>query len=175
MSWKRSNRLPLRVGVVSELLVVAFLVLSSFPVSTLPAMSETSTSSSSPMPPSDSAFHGLRTVVYTVDDLTGARDWYAEVLGTDPYFDEPFYVGFNVGGYELGLQPSEENRTPGVGGTNAYWGVDDADAAWDRLVDHGASPRDSVQDIGDGVKLETVVDPFGNVLGVIENPQFKAE
>jgi catechol 2,3-dioxygenase-like lactoylglutathione lyase family enzyme len=47
----------------------------------------------------------MRTVVYHVDDLTKAKEWYADLLGVEPYFDEPFYVGFNVGGYELGLDP----------------------------------------------------------------------
>ena len=50
-------------------------------------------------------FLGLRTVVYKVSDLGRAKAWYTKVLGIEPYFDEPFYVGFNVGGYELGLDP----------------------------------------------------------------------
>lgn len=126
-----------------------------------------------PSPPSDSPFHGLRTVVYTVNDLSEARDWYAEVLERAPYFDEPFYVGFNVGGFELGLQPAGDGATPGTGGTAAYWGVDDADAAFDRLVRLGATPENEVQDVGDGVRLGTVIDPFGNRLGVIHNPNFE--
>ncbi len=48
---------------------------------------------------------GLRTVVYHVEELEQARQWYTNVLGHGPYFDQPFYVGFNVGGYELGLSP----------------------------------------------------------------------
>ena len=52
---------------------------------------------------------GLRTVVYELYDLKAAKEWYTEALGFGPYFDEPFYVGFNVGGYELGLVPAEEN------------------------------------------------------------------
>ena len=51
------------------------------------------------------AFHGLRTVVYKVSDLEKAKTWYTAALGVKPYFDQPFYVGFNIGGFELGLDP----------------------------------------------------------------------
>lgn len=94
-------------------------------------------------------------------------------MGIEPYFDEPYYVGFNVGGYELGLQPAEGDAAPGQGGTIAYWGVDDADAAVERLVRLGATPHEGVQDVGDGIRLGTVLDPFGNVLGVIHTPNFE--
>lgn len=117
-------------------------------------------------------FLGLRTAIYVVDDLAAARDWYAGVVGAAPYFDEPFYVGFDVGGFELGLMPAEGTDGPGAGGTRAYWGVTDADAAVARLLAAGATTRDPVQDVGGGIRTATVDDPFGNVLGVIENPHF---
>ncbi len=120
------------------------------------------------------SFLGLRTAVYIVDDLAAARDWYAGVVGAAPYFDEPFYVGFEVGGFELGLMPAEGADAPGVGGTRVYWGVADASAALARLVDAGATVRDDVQDVGGGIIVATVTDPFGNVLSVIENPHFDA-
>lgn len=128
------------------------------------------------------SFLGLRTAIYIVRDLAAARDWYAGVVGAAPYFDEPFYVGFSVGGFELGLMPAEDRSAgsgqaadaPGVGGTRAYWGVADADAALARLVDAGATVRDAVQDVGGGIRTATVLDPFGNVLGIIENPHVDA-
>ena len=63
-------------------------------------------------------FQGLRTLIYGAPDLEATKKWYSEVLGYGPYFDEPFYVGFNVGGYELGLEP---NATVGTG--SASWGL----------------------------------------------------
>jgi predicted enzyme related to lactoylglutathione lyase len=118
--------------------------------------------------------HGLRTVIYHVGSLEEAKGWYAEVLGKGPYFDEPFYVGFDVGGFELGLQP--DGSTPRSNtGVIAYWGVDDADAALARLLQLGARERGGVQDVGDDIRLASVLDPFGNVLGVIENPHFSLE
>lgn len=113
--------------------------------------------------------HGLRTQVYHVADLDAAKAWYSDILGVAPYFDEPFYVGFNVGGYELGLLPQ------GDGGPQeplTYWGVDDADAAFRRLLESGATPHVEIEDVGGGIRIGAVRDPFGNVLGVIFNPHF---
>ena len=116
---------------------------------------------------------GLRTAIYIVNDLEAAKAWYAGVLGFGPYFDEPFYVGFNVGGYELGLLPSEGDASPGIGGVQAYWGVPDAEAAFARLLAAGATAHEPVQDVGGGIRTGRVLDPFGNALGVIENPHFQ--
>ena len=114
-------------------------------------------------------FLGLRTVIYPAPDLEAAKNWYAQALGIAPYFDQPFYVGFEVGGFELGLDPEGK---PGVGGHTAYWGVEDIDAALEHLQSIGATPHEAVQDVGDGIKVASVTDPFGNVLAVIENPHF---
>jgi len=123
----------------------------------------------------DNHFLGLRTVGYAVNDLQKARDWYADVLGFPPYFDEPFYVGFNVGGYELGIMPAEGVNQPSGGGVLAYWGVANAEAAFARLLEKGAKEREPVTEVGGGIKVATVFDPFGNVLGVIENPHFEVK
>lgn len=119
-------------------------------------------------------FHGLRTVIYHVEDLQRAKEWYAEVLGIRPYFDEPFYVGFNVGGFELGLNPDMSGVVRGSS-VVAYWGVDDARAAHRRVQELGAVNHSDPQDVGDGIIVATVCDPFGNVFGIIENPHFKIE
>jgi predicted enzyme related to lactoylglutathione lyase len=119
------------------------------------------------------AFLGLRTVVYKVADLTRAKEWYRKATGIDPYFDQPFYVGFNIGGYELGLDPDVEKQQPGAGGATAYWGVSNAEAAYARLLEAGARPHVPLQDVGDGIRVASVLDPFGNVFGIIENPHFK--
>lgn len=115
---------------------------------------------------------GLRTAIYRVRDLGRAKEWYASVLGTRPYFDEPFYIGFDVGGFELGLLPEEPGVPRAGNGVTAYWGVEDADAAFGRLLELGAAEHEAVQDVGDGIRVAVVLDPFGNVFGVIENPNF---
>jgi len=112
---------------------------------------------------------GLRTVIYPAPDLAAAKRWYAQVLGQDPYFDEVFYVGFSVGGFELGLVPDAE---PGTDGPQPLWGVADIASAYERLIALGASSLDPVTEVGGGIKVAAVCDPFGNRLGIIENPQF---
>jgi predicted enzyme related to lactoylglutathione lyase len=117
-------------------------------------------------------FLGLRTAVYYVADIEEGKAWYSSILGIAPYFDQPFYVGFNVGGFELGLQP--EDDTPRAKGDAhlAYWGVDNAESAMDRLLELGATKNEEVQEVGEGIKVASVKDPFGNVFGIIENPHF---
>jgi predicted enzyme related to lactoylglutathione lyase len=118
-------------------------------------------------------FLGLRTVVYRVNDLQAAKAWYSQALGSEPYFDQPYYVGFTVGGFELGLHPPEQEAPQGLGGTTAYWGVDDVELAMTRLLELGATLHGEVQDVGEGIQVASVVDPFGNLLGIIHNPHFR--
>ena len=129
------------------------------------------------MTPSSLRFRGLRTVTFQVPDLSRAREWYAGILGVAPYFDEPFYVGFDIGGFELGLVPNADLSTGAgmgdAGGVTAYWGVDDAEAELARLLDRGASPHEESTEVGGGIRVAAVRDPFGNVLGIIENPGFR--
>lgn len=121
----------------------------------------------------DKPFLGLRTVVYPVPDIQAARDWYARILGFPPYFDEPFYVGFNVGGYELGLDPDPSASKPGSDGPHAYWGVEDAAGTLKRLLEMGAREHRPLQEVGGGIQVASVLDPFGNAFGIIENPHFR--
>jgi catechol 2,3-dioxygenase-like lactoylglutathione lyase family enzyme len=115
---------------------------------------------------------GLRSAFCYVDDIPAAKLWYTKVLGFPPYFDQPFYVGFNVCGFELGLSP---DRGPGnvPRAYGAYWGVKDAKASYARLLELGAEPRGEIQDVGEGLLIADVLDPWGNVFGIIENPNFK--
>jgi catechol 2,3-dioxygenase-like lactoylglutathione lyase family enzyme len=113
-------------------------------------------------------FLGLRTIIYPAPDLDALKRWYTRVLGIEPYFDQPFYVGFNVGGYELALDPDGDVAA----GPRTYWGVGDADAALQLLVGAGAAIDEDVRDVGDGIRVATVRDPAGSVVGIIENPHF---
>ena len=112
---------------------------------------------------------GLRTVVYPAPDLALAKAWYAELLGVAPYFDQPFYVGFEVGGFELGLVPEGQ---PAAAGPQPLWGVADIVAAHARLLALGAQGLEPVTEVGEGNRVAAVIDPFGNRLGLIQNPHF---
>jgi predicted enzyme related to lactoylglutathione lyase len=116
-------------------------------------------------------FLGLRTALYPAPDLAAGKAWYAQVLGIEPYFDQPFYVGFAVGGFELGLVP---DATPGDAGAQPLWGVDNVAGEVARLVALGATVVEAVTDVGEGIRVAAVRDPFGNRLGLIENPHFDA-
>lgn len=112
---------------------------------------------------------GLRTVTYPVGDLERAKAWFANVFGCSPYFDQPFYVGFAVGGFELGLVP---DGTPCTDGPVVFWGVDDIGAEVARILALGATIHEAVQEVGGGIQVATLHDPFGNALGLIQNPHF---
>jgi len=115
---------------------------------------------------------GLRTIIYPATDMQKATAWYTSAVGHAPYFNEPFYVGFDVGGYELGLLPANEasHSSPVT-----YWGTPDIVAERERLIAAGALPDTDIQDVGDGIRVATLKDPFGNIVGLIENPHFKGE
>lgn len=117
-------------------------------------------------------FLGLRTAKYSVSDLAAARSWYINVTGVEPYFDEPFYVGFNIGGFELGIVPVGDAAPTRAESGVAYWGVSDAQATWRRLIELGATSHEPLQDVGGDIIIGSLHDPFGNVLGIIENPNF---
>ncbi|RPE09691.1 VOC family protein [Chitinophaga lutea] len=121
-------------------------------------------------------FAGLRTAIYRVPDVTEGKAWYAKVFDAQPYFDEPFYVGFEIGGYELGIHPLEPGEAhPGPGGVETYWGVEDVKAEYERLLSLGATPHHEPQNVGGPIEVAIVKDPWGNLLGIIYNPLFKAQ
>jgi catechol 2,3-dioxygenase-like lactoylglutathione lyase family enzyme len=113
---------------------------------------------------------GLRTVIYPAPDLAAATAWWAGLLGRQPYFDQPFYVGFDIAGYELGLLPTADPAD----GALTYWGVGDVPAAVAEAVAAGATEHVPAAEVGEGIVTATVRTPDGNVLGFIDNPHFAA-
>ena len=112
-------------------------------------------------------FKKLRTVIYQVTDLQQSKEWYSSLLGITPYFDEDFYVGFDINGCELGLHPYDETVTKGSQAI-AYWAVDHISDCLDRLVEKGAVILQGISDVGGGIQVATLVDPWGNAVGLIE-------
>ena len=117
-------------------------------------------------------FLGLRTAIYRVNDLSKAIEWYSKILGITQYFNETFYVGLNVGGDDLGLQPEEGPGIPRGENVETYWGVDDVQAVFDHLLASGATAHMQPSDVGGGIVVATVKDPWSNVFGIIKNPHF---
>lgn len=111
---------------------------------------------------------GLRTVIYPTSDLAASTSWWREFLGVAPYFDEAFYVGFNPGGYELGLLPDADPTQ----GALTYWGVEDVAGALRAAIDAGATLHGAASDVGDGIITGSVTTPDGSIVGFIFNPHF---
>lgn len=125
---------------------------------------------------------GMSTVSYFADDVAEARSWYASFLGVDAYFERsgpdgrPAYAEFRIGDFqaELGIVDRRFAVTPsdGPAGQVVYWAVDDLGAAMARLVELGAEVHDEPRVRGEGFVTASVVDPFGNILGVMTNAHY---
>jgi predicted enzyme related to lactoylglutathione lyase len=124
---------------------------------------------------------GLANVNLFADDLPAARAWYAELLGIEPYFvreldGAPAYVEFRVGDHqhELGIvdRRFSPHGRPDGGGPITYWHVDDVHAAFERMLGLGATTHEGVVERGPGFVTASVVDPFGNVVGVMFNRHY---
>lgn len=112
---------------------------------------------------------GLRTLIYPTDNLEADKKWWTEALGFGPYFEDQAYVGFEVSGYELGLDPN----APMADGPRTYFGVDDVQAAIDYFVARGCTVHEAPTETGDDIVVATVKRPNGQLLGLIYNPHFK--
>ncbi len=106
-------------------------------------------------------------------ELGAARDWYARAFAVTAYFEEPFYVGFNVAGYELGLIPKEAGEADiQLTGNIAYWGCENLDKSFAHFLACGAAVVEAPTDVGGDIRVARLRDPWGNLLGLIENPHF---
>lgn len=124
---------------------------------------------------------GMTTVALLAEDFEGAKRWYSELLGIDPYFDQPWYAEFRVGDHqhELGIlnarfagQLGGVPATDRPGGVVLYWHVDDLDAALTRVQELGATLFQPPRQFGEGFTGACVVDPFGNLLGLMHNAHY---
>ena len=110
---------------------------------------------------------GIRTVIYPVKDLAQAKMLYGKLVGVEPYMDEAYYVGFNVAGQDVGLDP--HGHSQGMTGPVGYWHVDDIKESLKALLDAGAEAQQDVRDVGGGKLVASVKDADGNVIGLIQS------
>jgi len=118
---------------------------------------------------------GLRTASYKVGDIVKAKEWYSKAFKTNPYFDETFYIGFNIGGYELGLMSEENSTTEKIESCVALWGVEDINEAYNHFLKCGAATFEEPRNVGGELMVATVKDPWGNIIGLLYNPYFKLD
>jgi predicted enzyme related to lactoylglutathione lyase len=110
---------------------------------------------------------GVKTIIYPVTDLAKAKTLYGKLLGVEPYMDEAYYVGFNVEGQDIGLDP--HGHSQGMTGPVGYWHVDDITKSLKVLLDAGAEAQQEVKDVGGGKLIASVKDADGNVIGLIQS------
>jgi predicted enzyme related to lactoylglutathione lyase len=125
---------------------------------------------------------GFATVSFFADDLPAARDWYTELLGIEPYFqrpdaENPAYIEYRFGDYQDELGIIDRSYAPygpaqGPAGAVMFMHVDDVDAALERLRALGATVLEPRVDREAGFVTASVVDPFGNIIGVQYNPHY---
>lgn len=125
---------------------------------------------------------GLATISLFADNLQEARKWYSGFLQMEPYYQfpdaaNPAYIEYRIGDYkhELGIidkkfQPASASDK--TGGAVAFWHVDDVKLALNSLLEHGAREYEKLTEREDGFITASVVDPFGNILGIMYNPHY---
>lgn len=116
-------------------------------------------------------FLGLRTLIYPTADIEASKKWWADFLGFPPYFDQPFYVGFLVGGYEIGLNPGADISL----GPVTYIGVDSISEGLARAEANGCTVVSGIEDVGGGIMIAHLVSPTGDRFGLILNSHFKVD
>ena len=110
----------------------------------------------------------LRTIIYSVTDIARAKALYTTLLGVEPIMDEPYYVGFDIEGQDIGLDPN--GHAQGMTGSVGYWEVDDITKSLQQLLDSGAGSHQEIKDVGGGKLIASVKDADGNVIGLMQSP-----
>ena len=111
---------------------------------------------------------GIKTLIFPVTDLTKAKTTFSQLLGVEPYADQPYYVGFKVDGQDAGLDPNGHSR--GMTGPVGYWHVDDINETLEALLAAGAETQEPTRDVGGGRLIATLRDADGNPIGLLQDP-----
>lgn len=125
---------------------------------------------------------GLATISFFADNLKEAKNWYTEFLDVEPYYifpdkENPAYIEFRIGDFEHELGIIDKKHQPRMasgqtGGAVAFWHVDDIKKTFGQLIEMGATEYEKITEREDGFITASVVDPFGNVLGIMHNPHY---
>jgi predicted enzyme related to lactoylglutathione lyase len=113
-------------------------------------------------------FTGLKSVIYPSSDINADKQFWETVTSVKPYFDQPYYVGFNINGSELGLDPNAAKE--GLTVPISYWNVVNVADAFKSLIANGATVNTEVKNVGGGMMMATFKDRNGNIFGIIDNP-----
>jgi predicted enzyme related to lactoylglutathione lyase len=108
----------------------------------------------------------MKTILYPVKDLAAAKRVFGAVLGAEPVMDEPYYVGYNVDGQDIGLDPNGHSK--GLLSGLGYWHVDDVRATVAAVLAAGGEVHQEVADVGGGKLIATIKDVDGNLIGLLQ-------
>jgi predicted enzyme related to lactoylglutathione lyase len=111
---------------------------------------------------------GIKTIIFPVRDVAAAKGLFTKLVGAEPYVDEPYYVGYQIGDQQIGLDPN--GHKSGMTGPIGYWEVDDIKGTLQSLLDQGAETLREPKDVGGGKLIATVKDVDGNVIGLTQSP-----
>jgi len=107
---------------------------------------------------------GVKTIIYPVKDIAGAKARFRTLLGVDPYSDQPYYVGYKVGDQDIGLVPNSPEA-----GMTAFYHVGDIKGSLQALVETGSQTLREINDVGGGRLVASVKDPDGNIIGLVQD------
>ena len=108
--------------------------------------------------------HKIKLIVYPVKDVEAAKMLYSKYLGTEPYVDSAYYVGYKQEDHEVGLDPNGQAVV-------AYIDVPDIKTSLQELLGSGAEIQQGVKDVGGNLLIAQVKDSNGNVLGLRQPPK----
>ena len=107
---------------------------------------------------------GVKTILYPVKDVNESKNVFRNLLGVEPYADQPYYVGFKIEDQDIGLIPNNAE-----GGVTAFFHIDDIKSSLQILLDAGAQIIQNVKNVGGERLIATVKDKDGNIIGLIQN------
>ena len=108
--------------------------------------------------------YGMKTIIYPVTDINRAKQFYSTLLGTEPFVDGAYYVGFQVGEQQIGLDPHGHKE-----GMTGYFHVSDIHKSLQDLVDAGAQTLQEIKNVGEGRLIASVKDVDGNIIGLLQD------
>jgi len=111
-------------------------------------------------------------IIYSVADMEKAKQFFNVLIGSAPYADSPYYVGYKSGATEIGLVPSAMNPDQP---TLPYWTVDDIAASVNALVNAGGTIVKEITDVSHGLLVASVKDPNGATVGLRQFPAGKPQ
>ena len=107
---------------------------------------------------------GVKTIIYPVKDVSQSKTLFRNLLGVEPYADQPYYVGFKIGDQDIGLVPKGSDE-----GMTAFYHVDDIKSSLQILLDADSEIIQDIKNVGGGRLIASVKDKDGNIIGLIQN------